>query len=417
MTMNQKRRNITVFEHEPLMFDLKNQDDRNLNNAFELFFGKGKPYFSLIRNGIKFNNYVGVIQIGNTVVEVLPKTDRRKSNKETEKTWRDLLIGMLKAVHGFDVKAPSKSDLKLKNNSVLDLYFEIFVNELEFLLHKGLVKKYRKTDGNQTSLKGNLQFSKHLSRNLVHKERFYTSYTTFDAIHDLHIVIYTAIHVLKKINTNMALIGRINTLLLNFPEMPIKKITDTVFDKITFNRKTQCYKKVIEIARLIILNFHPDMKKGRNDVLALMFDMNLLWEKFVLTSLKKDKCLKVKGQNSRDFWKPQKGNSRIIKPDITITTEHGNYVLDTKWKMIERQPSMEDIRQMYVYHHYFEARKVALLYPGGSEYVKGNFVEIRNKSKLSYYECGLMFSQYNTSIIDWQKQICDEVLQWINKKE
>jgi 5-methylcytosine-specific restriction enzyme subunit McrC len=56
------------------------------------------------------------------------------------------------------------------------------------------------------------------------------------------------------------------------------------------------------------------------------------------------------------------------------------YILDTKWKIVHTKPSIEDVRQMYAYHHYFAAEKVALLYPGEHDYISGNFVEIDDKS-------------------------------------
>jgi 5-methylcytosine-specific restriction enzyme subunit McrC len=71
-------------------------------------------------------------------------------------------------------------------------------------------------------------------------------------------------------------------MLLDFPEMPNQKITESVFDKLKFNRKTMGYRKPMEFARLILLHYHPELSKGRDDVLALMFDMNALWEHFVL---------------------------------------------------------------------------------------------------------------------------------------
>ena len=80
---------------------------------------------------------MGVIQVGKTSIEVLPKADK---NNDT-KTWRKVLIGMLHAVGIFNIYAPSSSNLQLKTNSILDLYFEIFVNEIEYLLHRGLAKK------------------------------------------------------------------------------------------------------------------------------------------------------------------------------------------------------------------------------------------------------------------------------------
>lgn len=411
--MKHKRKYITVFEHDSLIFDLKKESDRNLHEAFEKFFGKGKPYYSLIRNGVKFNEHVGVIQIGSTLVEVLPKADKRLADSETKKSWRNVLIGMLRVVNGFDVKAPTSSNLKLKNNSILDLYFELFINEVEYLLHRGLVKKYRKTEGNLTALKGSLLFNKQINRNVVHKERFFTRHTIFDTKHLLHIILFQTILVLKRINTNTALTGRINALLLNFPEMPFQKITQSVFDKLVLNRKTSAYKKAIDIARLILLHYHPDLINGRNDVLALMFDMNILWEQFVLVSLKKDKNLNIRGQNSRYFWKPDLGSKRTIRPDITIEKDGLSYVLDTKWKLVNLKPSIEDVRQMYAYHHYFTAKKVALLYPGSMPYVKGNFIDIESQAIRKDMECGLMFTQFQSDVKAWQGQIVEDINGWI----
>lgn len=411
--MKSQPKHITVFEHDSLTFDLKNETEQNLHQALVQFFGKGVPYFDLIRNGVKFNEFVGAIQIGDTLINVLPKADKRKPDDEKKLKWNRALIDMLRAVNGFEVKAPSSTDLNLKNNSVLDLYFELFVSEVEYLLHRGLVKKYRKAEGNLTTLKGQLLFTQQISKNVIHKERFFTRYTTYDPEHLLHIILYQTILVLKKINTNAAISGRISALLLNFPEMPNGKISEAVFDKIILNRKTRGYKKAVDISRMILLHYHPDLSKGKNDVLALMFDMNLLWEQFVLVSLKMKKGLKVKGQNSKFFWKPNGGNRRTIRPDITIISNKKNYVLDTKWKLVDKRPSIEDIRQMYAYHHYFNAKKVALLYPGESPYISGKFVDIKRQKETADLECGLMFTQFEDSINQWQIQIGEKVTDWI----
>src|SRR5690625_4687423 len=56
-------------------------------------------YFQAIRNGVRFRNYVGVIQIGNIVIEILPKTDkiaRIDKDDVVREQWQKVLLSMLK---------------------------------------------------------------------------------------------------------------------------------------------------------------------------------------------------------------------------------------------------------------------------------------------------------------------------------
>ena len=424
--MHSKKNHISVFEHNTLKLgQIINQvefDAKKLQD-FQKYYGeKGVPYFSLVHNGIKFNEYVGVIQIGNTVIEVLPKVDN--SDKKNDKTnWRNFLIDMVYASGVFKIHAPSSSNLKLKPNTILDLYFELFINEVEYLLHTGLVKQYRKKEANVTALKGSLQFNKHLQQNIIHQERFFVRHTTYDVEHTLHFILYKTIQVLKHLNTNAALQSRIGVLLLHFPEMPNIKIIEATFDKLVYSRKTQSYKSAIDIAKLILLHYHPDVNKGKNDVLALMFDMNKLWEKFVYKSLLKHKSpdATITAQSSKYFWQPDKGNRSSIRPDIIFKNKDICIVLDTKWKNLSGyNPSPEDLRQMYVYHEYYAAHKVALVYPG-AEYSTNSGKYFSPKGiKLNDKECSVITvaipnKEGNNSIVKLlQFKIHEKFEDWIN---
>ena len=387
--------------------------------ALEKYFGtEGVPYFSLCYKGVRFNEHVGVIQIGKTLIEVLPKVDKDEK-KETD--WQKMLIGMLKAVHGFDVYSTSNSNLRIKHNSVLDLYFEMFLQETQYLLHRGLLKKYRKTAGNVLALKGSLHFGKHIQQNLTHQERFYVRHTTYDQEHLLHQILYKTICLLQKINVNPNIQGTIGALLLNFPEMPDVKVSAAMFEKLQFNRRNQHYRKAIDIAKLLLLQYHPDVSKGRNDVLALMFDMNSLWEKFVLVSLRKNKQegTSITDQTSKYFWQPENGYRFRIIPDIVINKDkHDCIVLDTKWKNLGcYNPSPDDLRQMYVYHEYYGAVKVALVYPGvEAKPVSGKFLHpdmITDTNKT----CSIITLAVESDIRKWQNIICTKIHNWMKLPE
>lgn len=407
---------ITVYEHESLKADGLKLNQEQLK-VLQAFYGeKGVPYFTLIHNGVRFNEYVGVIQVGSTIIEILPKADKLKN----EEDWRTMLIGMLRTVGLFEVHAPTSSALRLKSNSILDLYFELFLNELEYLLHRGLTKKYRKTEGNSKILKGSIQFSKHLQKNHIHKERFYVRHTTYDVFHPLHQILFKAINLVKQINTNSTLISRAATLQMWFPEMTDIKVTEATFNKLVLNRKTEPYRKALEIARLLLLNFHPDVSRGRNHVLALMFDMNFLWERFIYVSLKKELIKTnpdwtITPQASKNFWKPENGNRSAIRPDIVINKDKSDcIVIDTKWKNLgSLKPSDDDLKQMFVYHEYFDATKVALAYPGDFEKVKGNYFTTAGKE--GNRECSLVGLKVQNDIRLWQEEIGRTVLSWVGK--
>jgi len=419
--MSKDKKHITVFEHECLHTDRNEQRLTSSQlEAMQLLYGeKGVPYYSLIHHGVRFNKYVGVIQVGNTVIEVLPKAD--KSNDKDR--WRNVLISMLHAVGIFDIHAPSYSNLRLRFNSVLDLYFELFIKEVEYLLHRGLVKKYRKTEGNRTALKGSIQFAKHINQNLVHQERFYVKHTTYDKVHDIHAILYKALKLLGYINTNVQLNSRLGALLLDFPELYDIKITESVFKKIAFDRKTEPYRNALEIAKLILLNYHPDVNRGINNVLSLMFDMNVLWEQFVYISLRKHKASTtcIAAQNTKNFWKPISGYHSKMKPDIVLNKGTDDcVVLDTKWKNLGGyNPSSEDLRQVFVYMKYYKAKKVALVYPGTENRNQtGQYYDhtFHDSNHLSNEECSVISIAVEKDIKVWQKQISDNINDWKESK-
>ncbi len=161
---------------------------------------------------------------------------------------------------------------------------------------------------------------------------------------------------------------------MDFPECNDISVNDSVFNKLNYDRKSDAYRKAIKMAKLLLLNYHPDIRSGRNDVLALMFDMNKLWEAYVFKMLKKQLVGKfiVRAQVGANFWLPKGGRTIKIYPDIVIYDLSGENVitiLDTKWKNISgnNRPSDDDLKQMFVYNLNYDCVHSALLYPSTSQ--------------------------------------------------
>jgi len=409
-----QRKTITVFEHQSLRLGEQDFSESQLLALQQFHAEKDFPYYSLIHNGVKFKEYVGVLQVGNIIIEVLPKADHDTNADH----WRKVLVGMIRASGVLKLAAPTSSALAIRPNAILDLYVEQFLAELEYLLHRGLAKKYRKTQGNLGSVKGRIIFAKHVQKNYVHQERVYAEYTEFTREHALHQILYKALKLLPRINTDALLHGRIQSLLLNFPEMPDISVSENTFARVVLNRSTQHYKTALDIARMLLLNYYPDISRGRQDVLALMFDMNMLWERFVYASLKKHlhPSMDVRAQQRKPYWKPENGNRTTIRPDIVVMSGHVSFVIDTKWKNLDSAGiSSSDLHQMYVYHEYFGASKVALMYPSLSENVtRGSYLSPSHEAPLDR-ECSLIpvsVSSINDTQV-WQQQIVEYVKKWV----
>jgi len=374
--MTKVKNRYTVFEHEALYIHRGEQllSPKQLS-ALQLFFKeKDFPYYSLVHNGVRFCEYVGVIKVGDLTIEVLPKADRNHNQTH----WRGLLIDMMHSIGLLSPDSPTYSDLKIKSTTILDAYLELFITEVEKLIHQGLIKKYRKTQSNSTALKGKLLIGQQITKNSVHKERFCIEHTIYDQQHTLHQILYKALQTVVRLGTASHLTSRYQRVLLRFPEQKDIRVNENLFDRIRYDRKSSSYATAIDIAKIILLNYHPDFNQGDKNVLALMFDMNMLWEKFVFKSLQRNapRGIEVSGQVSKDFWKAEQGYIKKLRPDIVLKEgEKVIAVLDTKWKNIGlSSPSDNDLRQLYAYSRYHGNAPSYLVYPGEqSAVVNGNY--------------------------------------------
>jgi 5-methylcytosine-specific restriction enzyme subunit McrC len=349
---------IQVFEHNKLKIGENGFSENHFKALLEFNEQNNNKYFTPIYKGILFNSYVGVIQIGGLTIEILPKAD----NSDNKDLWQSVLLHMLKKCRKIQTENISETHLKKKYKSILEAYYELYLQEIEYLLKRGFIKQYKRIQSNQLALKGKLLFCHNIQKNLIHKEKFYCEHQTYNCDHLIHQILQKGLLILKKLNFG-SLNDRINRILLEFDSVEKFNIEAKHFFKIKLNRKSQPYEKALNIAKMLILNFSPNINSGNENMLTLLFDMNQLWEEYIYRILYKHKPegFLIQPQSSNYFWE-----NKTIRPDIVISNASGEqFIIDTKWKILKdnSKPHDADLKQMFVYNLHWKSSKSMLLYP------------------------------------------------------
>jgi len=350
---------ISVFEHERLRVGEKGFNQTHLDALLKLNDLHEGKYFQPIAKGIKFNQYVGVIQVDGLSIEINPKADK----DDDRNLWKGVLLNMLRACGRLKASSSGPARVRRQNLNLLEVYFELYLLELEGLIRRGLIKQYRKRTHNVYALKGKLEFAGNIQKNLVHKERFYTTHQVYDTEHLIHEVLFVALQIVDQFTRGTRLYDHCKRTQFSFPELSPRKISKELLDRIRLNRKSKGYSYALELARLIILHYSPDIVSGKKKMLSLLFDMNELWEEYVFKMLRKlcqGSDIEVTAQDQKSFW-----GYNSLRPDIILKKGNKTYVVDTKWKRpTNSAASIQDLRQMYAYCRFWDAEKALLLYPG-----------------------------------------------------
>jgi 5-methylcytosine-specific restriction enzyme subunit McrC len=201
-----------------------------------------------------------------------------------------------------------------------------------------------------------------------------------------------ALKLIPIISQSPFLKDKVYSLLLAFPELEDVIVNETTFQKLVYNRKTTPYREAIEIAAMLLLNYRPDISCGHNHVLAILFDMNDLWEEYIYRQLIRHKPIgwSIRPQHYKRFWE-SKENSHYkgVKPDVVITYNERCVIVDTKWKLPDRNiPDDSDLKQMFVYNEYWDGTHAVLLYPH-NDFIEIPTYEVGTFKERDHY-CGVM---------------------------
>lgn len=347
-------------------------------------------YFSCGPRTIRFGSYVGLIQLGNLGIEVLPKADKRERGGHNR--WHRALVHMLRVVGDLGLEAQDEANLLINPGRLFDLFINRFVGECERLLHQGLAKGYRSEEGNRTAFRGRLQVAEHVRRNAVNAARFYVASPVYDHESLPNLALHEALKVTEGLPVAAFTRARARAARQVFPELPSWRPDRSALQRYRLTRNTARYRDALRLAELILFNLAPDVRQGQTPLLALLFDMNALWERYVATLARRLHLPNrtVRTQDSKAFYRSDSG-TRTLRPDLTICDRDNGEVLlvvDTKWKVpSDGKASSADLKQMFCYHELFECTRSMLLYPRTSvsgEGRSGRFVGRSHRCEVAF---------------------------------
>ena len=324
---------------------------------------------------LQAQNFVGVIQTKDgTTIEILPKI----KNATTEKS-KDILIKMLKTLKNSPFKNLSVANLKSSKIPLFEIFISMFLEELTVLVRNGIKSDYIIKEENLKFLKGKLKISEQIKYNTIHKERFFVQYEEFISNRVENRLIKTTLQFLynkSKLNKNQQ---RIREFLFVFDEIEISHNIKTDFSKIKLNRQMKDYEQVLLWCKTFLFENSFSPYKGNDIAFALLFDMNLLFESFVYSYLKKSSNFQdIKSQDRTHHLAYENGIGRFrLKPDIVING--GKIIADTKWKILSEDKAyngvlQDDMYQLYAYGtKYANCEKIYLIYPFDELIIKNSY--------------------------------------------
>ena len=320
------------------------------------------------RHRIKAAQYVGIIATPSVRLEILPKIEKDK-NIET----RGALVKMIGAALSIPIYDGEITQLNAQDQNLLEILILIFARRLIGEVRKGLTRNYQRQTDDLSRLRGKLDVTRQFTKFAAMPQTLACEFDEFSANNSLNRLLACATSFLMRrtqVSSTQRLLAEIDA---HFSDVGAVTVQSAVRDNIVIDRKNQRWGGCERLARLLLQSLYQTVHGGKREGVALLFDMNKLFEAYVTRMAQK--TLRPLGYK---VWsqKPQRalvrdeegGRAFMTKPDIYIEGHGRVLIVDTKWKALDYTKgnfgiSQADAYQMHGYARVYNADETILLYP------------------------------------------------------
>ncbi len=323
---------------------------------------------------ITARNYVGIITMNDgTTIEILPKIHSAVEDDESGARTKKLLVDMLRTLRDTPFKSLQTSSVDIAKLNILEAFIRMFIDEVFFIVKRGLKCGYETIEENASFFKGKMLFDQQIKYNHSHKERSYVAYDAYTANRPENRLLKAALQYLYKQTTSSRNKSDLKTLLNAFASVEVSVDYKSDFSRYIPDRNMKDYNTALLWCRIFLMGKSFTSFAGSEVALALLFPMETLFESYIATLMRKQfnaDAYSVSVQDKKYHLFDEPRGQFQLRPDIVLTKKSDGavFVMDTKWKLLaEGKPnygiSQADMYQMYAYQKKYGAQNVTLIYP------------------------------------------------------
>ncbi|MEC5125520.1 McrC family protein [Verrucomicrobiales bacterium BCK34] len=346
----------------------------------------GPDVFRLqIREGkqcLQARNYVGSLETPHGLrIEILPKVSEVDEGIAVS---RLILLKMLKRVLKLKMTTWKSAHLETLKQPLHEILISLFLDEVEYLVKKGIRSEYLLQRDEQPFLRGRLLVEQQLNRRPGAKPEFAIEYHEFLPDRPENRLIHSAVVAVSQWASSSRNQQRARTLRFQLDGIPLSTGYKQDFQKWSHDRGLIDYRDLRGWCELILNEQTPHTLAGGNLGMAFLFPMEMLFERYVAAILRRKlpSGYSLKEQaKAHSLVCHRNQNWFLLKPDLLVLDSQGRclQVLDTKWKRLDSQKddgskkyglSQSDFYQMAAYGQKYLGGEgeMFLIYPRSSRF-------------------------------------------------
>lgn len=359
-------------------------------DALELM---GLSYQKGIGKVITAKNYVGILTMKDgTVIEILPKIFSGIQDDDSAAKTKRLLIDMLKTLRDAPYKNLQTSSVNIEKMNILEIFIRMFIDEVFFIVKRGLKRNYEVIEENATFFKGKLKFAQQIKHNHAHQERSYVEYDSFTVNRPENRLLKSTLQYFYKHSMSSRNRNDIKSLLNSFAEVMPSMDYKGDFAKYIPDRNMKDYSTALRWSHVFLEGKSFTSFAGSEVALALLFPMETLFESYMAALLKKHltPCGFNVSAQDRGCYLFDDPKRFAMRPDVVVRRKSDDaiFIVDTKWKVLADSKfnygiSQADMYQMYAYQKKYDAVHVMLLYPKTDRLLPKERIEFHSADQVS----------------------------------